>query len=121
MSSSLLAHIDPNKKMRKEFSLGMSDWTDCVHEASGKENSVSSSDDNDFKQQPATQKARLNKQSMSLTKPSTSKTRFAESVTTAQLTSMTKPLLPKNMQKNTGWALRNFSDWREKRCSDEKI
>ena len=70
MSLSLLVQIDPKKKIHKEFSLGMSDWTDSAHEESGKVNGVFSSDDNDFKQQPAMKKARLNKQSMSLTKPS---------------------------------------------------
>ena len=36
---------------------------------------------------------------------------------------MRKALVLKNMQKNTGWALCNFSDWRkeqEKWCTDEK-
>ena len=59
VSSSLLAQINPNKKTRREFSLGMSEWTlDCAQEESDKENSVStsstaSSDDNDFKQPTA--------------------------------------------------------------------
>lgn len=86
VSPSLLAQIDPNKKTREEFSLGMSEWMDDADEESDKENRVSSSDcvDNDFKQQPATKKTRFNKQSLSLTKASTSKNRFAECVTTTQ-------------------------------------
>ena len=123
VSPSLLAQIDPNKKTREEFSLGMSEWMDDAHEGSDKENRVSSSDYDDlddFKQQPTTKKIQLNKQVLSLTKASTSKNRFAECVTTTELTSMTKPLVPKNTQKNIVWALRNFSEWREKRSSDEK-
>ena len=40
ISPSLLARIDPNKKTTctREFSLGMSDWTDSDHDDSGKEN-----------------------------------------------------------------------------------
>ena len=33
---------------------------------------------------------------------------------------MIKPLVPKNTQKNSRWALRNFCEWREKCSSDEK-
>lgn len=116
LSLSLFAQIhvsDPNKKIRKEFSLGMSEWMDDADEESCKENRVSSSDDNDFKQQPATKKTRLDKQSLSPTKATTSKNHFAECVTTTQLALMTKLLVPKNMQKNTGCALCNFCKWRE--------
>ena len=50
-----------------------------------------------------------------------SKNGFAECVTSTELASMTKPLVPKNTQKNTGWALCNFfCEWREKHSSDEK-
>ena len=50
----------------------MSEWTDYAHDESDKENHVcsssASSDHDDFKQQPAAKKTRVNKQSLSLNK-----------------------------------------------------
>ena len=69
----------------------------------------------DFKQ-PTAKKTRLSKQSLSLTKSCTNKNHFGECVTST----VTKPLVPKNTQKNTGWALYNFCEWREKLFSAEK-
>ena len=92
----------------------MSEWTES--EDSGKENQPHS--DDDFKQ-PAKKKTRIQKQQ---TKKQ-DKSRFAESVSSSKLATMTKAVVPKNTQKNTGWALRNFSEWRkerEKRCIGEK-
>ena len=40
---------DLNIKPRKEFSVGMREWMDDAEEASGKENCISTSGDNDFK------------------------------------------------------------------------
>ena len=120
VSASLLAQIqarDPNRKPREGFSLGMSEWMDDADEASGKENCASTSGDDDFKQ-PTAKKTRLSKQLPLSLNQSTSKNRFAECVTSTELASMTKPLVPKNTQKNTGWALRNFCEWREKRSSE---
>ena len=117
VSPSLLARIDPTKKTSSDFSLGMSEWTES--EDSGKENQPHSNDD--FKQ-TAKKKTRFQKQQ---TKKKQDKLRFAESVSSSELhvATMTKAVVPKNTQKNTGWALRNFSEWRkerEKRCIGEK-
>lgn len=114
VSPSLLESIDPTKKTSSDFSLGTSEWTES--EDSGKENQPHS--DDDFKQ-PAKKKTRIQKQQ---TKKQ-DKSRFAESVSSSKLATMTKAVVPKNTQKNTGWALRNFSEWRkerEKRCIGEK-
>ena len=97
VSASLLAQIhtrNPNRKPRKEFSLGMSEWIDDADEAIGKENCASTSGDDDFKQ-PTTKKTQPSKQSLSLTKSGTDKNHFTECVTSTELPSLTKPLVPK--------------------------
>ena len=109
VSASLLAQIqarDLNRKACEGFSLGMSEWMDDADEASSKD-CASTSGDDDLKQ-PTAKKTRLSKQSLSLNESSMSKNPFAECVTSTELASMTKPLVAKNMQKNTGWALCNF-------------
>ena len=112
ISSSLLARVDPNKKTPRQFSLGMSDWTGSDSEGSDKENHDQRCRDDDDFQQPTRKKHRLD---LALKKDSgkLGKNRFAQTVSTAHLATMTKPIIPKSTQKSTSWALRNFNDWRE--------
>ena len=100
ISPSLLARVATldSSKSPKQFSLGMSDWTGSDHEGSDKENE-------DF--QPEKKRPR---KSLSLKPPmkTGAKDRFAKSLTDVEYAKMTKRMVPKNTQKNTGWAMRNF-------------
>ena len=79
VSPSLLARIDATKKTSSDFSLGMSEWTES--EDSGKENQPHSDDDFKQKRRLIFRNSKQKKQD---------KIRFAESVSSSELATMTK-------------------------------
>ena len=103
ISPSLLANLDPTKKVSDRYKLGMSEWTDSSD--SEKENAA------DF--QPP--KKRLKK---AVTK---GKRRFREVVSPEELERISKGFVPKNTEKNT---LSTFKQWitsRNERCAENNI
>ena len=114
ISPSLLKAIDPNKPVPKRFNLGMDEYMD--------ENAfLASSDEDDAFVTPAPpKKSKLKKKGEGKeNQPVTNKggSRFQQSfnVTEKEYEDLGKGFVPKATKKNTGWAIKNFQEWRRSR------